>query len=94
MAKLQVLDFNAKWCGPCRAMAPAIHALMEEHNVEGSNVEIKEIDVDEDPTSREKFGISGIPTLVFLKDDVEVYRTSGAQPKDKIAKKINEILAS
>jgi thioredoxin 1 len=92
--KLQVLDFYADWCGPCRAMNPAIEALMTEHNVEGSNVEIKKVNVDSEPELTSKYEIRSIPILIFLKDGEEFARTAGAQSKDKIVAKINEALAS
>ena len=41
MAKIELIDFYADWCGPCRVMLPAIESLMNEHNSDGSNVEIK-----------------------------------------------------
>jgi thioredoxin 1 len=92
--KVQVLDFYADWCGPCRAMIPAIEALMTEHNVEGSNVEIKKINVDREPELTAKYEIRSIPVLVFLKDGEVIQKSVGVQPKDKIVAKINEALAS
>jgi len=92
--KVQVLDFYADWCGPCRAMSPAIEALMTEHNVEGSNVEIKKINVDSEPELTAKYEIRSIPVLVFLKDGEVIQKSVGVQPKDKIVAKINEALAS
>jgi len=93
MKKLQVLDFYADWCNPCRAMLPAIEALMEEHNIEGSDIEIKKVNVDKEPELTEKYGIRSIPVLVFLKDGEEFTRTAGTQTKDKIVDKINEALS-
>jgi len=92
--KVQGLDFYADWCGPCRAMIPAIEALMTEHNVEGSNVEIKKINVDSEPELTAKYEIRSIPVLVFLKDGEVIQKSVGVQPKDKIVAKINEALAS
>jgi thioredoxin 1 len=94
MKKVQVLDFYAEWCGPCRAMSPAVEALMAEHNIEGSDIEIKKVNVDKEPVLTEKYGIRSIPVLVFLKDGEEFTRTVGAQSKDKIVTKINEALAA
>ena len=49
MAKIELIDFYADWCGPCRVMLPAIESLMNEHNGDGSNVEIKKANVDQEP---------------------------------------------
>ena len=92
MAKVQVLDFYAEWCGPCSAMGPAIEALMTEHNIEGSDVEIKKVNVDNEPELTQKYNIRGLPTLIFLKDGEEASKMSGNQPKTKITEMINEVL--
>jgi thioredoxin 1 len=93
MAKVKVLDFWAQWCNPCRAMLPAIESLMEEHNHEGSDIEISKIDVDTNPELTEQYSIRSIPTLIFLKDGEEFDRKSGVQSKEKIVSKINEALS-
>ena len=92
MAKVQVLDFYAEWCGPCKAMGPAIESLMTEYNVEGSNVEIKKVNVDNEPELTQKYNIRGIPTLIFLKDGEEASKVSGNQSRAKITEMINEVL--
>jgi len=92
MAKVQVLDFYAEWCGPCKAMEPAIESLMTEYNVEGSDVEIKKVNVDNEHELTQKYNIKGIPTLIFLKDGEEASKVSGNHTKEKIDKMINEFL--
>lgn len=67
---------------------PAIDSLMEEYNKEGSNVEIKKIDVDENSTLSHQYEVRSIPTFVFLADGVEVDRIRGAISKDDLVKKI------
>jgi len=92
MKKLQVIDFWAPWCQPCKAMEPTIESLMAEYNVEGSVVEIKKVNVDNEPELAQKYDIRGIPTLIFLKDGVEAFKISGNQTKSKIREIITEIL--
>jgi thioredoxin 1 len=64
---ITVLKFSAPWCAPCKAMSQIFK------DVDG----ITNIDVDEDTVTATRYGIRRIPTFVFLKDDKEVYRTSG-----------------
>lgn len=93
MAKLELIDFYAEWCGPCKAMAPAFESLKSEFP-EGNDrgVTLTKINVDENEEISKKYLIRSIPTLVYLKDGVEVHRVSGMQSKDSMETKINEIL--
>jgi thioredoxin 1 len=92
MAKLQVIDFYAEWCGPCKAMGPAIEALALEYNVEGSDIEIKKANVDQEKELSQKYSVRSIPTLIFLKDGEQADKMVGLQTKDSIRNKINEVL--
>lgn len=92
--KVEVIDFYAEWCGPCKAMAPEFDKLKEEYP-EGndSGVVITKLNVDENEQISKDYSIRSIPTIVYLKDGVEVHRVSGMQSKDAMKSKINEILA-
>jgi thioredoxin 1 len=92
--KLEVIDFYAEWCGPCKVMAPAFESLKSEYP-EGndSGVVITKLNVDEHQEVAQKYSIRNIPTLVYLKDGVEVHRVSGMQSKAAMDTKIKEILA-
>lgn len=93
MAKVELIDFYAEWCGPCKVMTPAIESLMEKYNVEGSDVEVKKSNVDQESELASKYSVRSIPTLVFLKDGVEADRVVGVQSKDALSNKIEELLA-
>ncbi len=73
-----LLDFYATWCGPCKALAPTLEALEGEFADRG--VRIAKVDVDESPELAARFSVTGVPTLIVLKDGREVRRHVGAAP--------------
>ena len=78
--KLVLLDFYATWCGPCRMVSPIVDEIAEER----ADVLVGKINVDEEPALAQEFGVVSIPTLVVLKNGVEVNRRVGAAPKAQI----------
>ena len=77
-----LLDIWASWCGPCKMLMP----IIDQVSAEVTDKKICKINVDEQPELASKFGIMSIPTLVVIKNGVEVNRTMGVQPKDSILK--------
>ena len=84
---LAVIDFYATWCGPCKMLAP----ILSEVEKETSGVAFFRVDVDQAPDVSRRFGIMSIPTLVFLKNGEEAFRTVGVQRKPELLAKINEL---
>lgn len=75
-----LLDFWASWCGPCMMLAPTLHDFAEEN----ADVTVGKVNVDEEPSLAQAYGISSIPTLVVIKDGKEVKRSVGVIPKNRI----------
>lgn len=84
--RLTVVDFWASWCGPCRMLAPIIEELSEELQ----DVKFCKVNVDEQPELARKFGISSIPTLVFMLDGNVAEVLVGYRRKEEIAQIIEE----
>ncbi len=78
--KTVLLDFWAEWCGPCRMLAPTIHEIADER----PDIKVGKVNVDNDPSLAEKFGIFSIPTLIVIKDGKVVSQTAGMRPKDAV----------
>jgi len=76
-----LVDFWAPWCGPCRAMSPALEAAAEE--LEG-NAKVFKINVDDNPSVSPRFNVRGIPTLILFKDGREASRLVGLSSKEQI----------
>ena len=83
-----VKKFSAAWCGPCRALAP----MMNEIKGQFSNVRFEEYDVDEAYEEATKYGIRSVPTVIMVKDGIEVERFTGASSKLAYINAINENL--
>lgn len=74
---IKVYKLGAGWCGPCRMMKPTIKSLMEKYNVEGSDVEIIDIDIDADRALAEEHGVRSIPTTLFMVNDEFALKRGG-----------------
>jgi thioredoxin 1 len=77
-----LVDFNAPWCGPCKAQAPIIQQIADDFS---GRVVVAEIDVSENREVAKQFGIYSIPTLVVMKNGREQERFVGMQPKNVLA---------
>ncbi|MEZ4816084.1 MAG: thioredoxin [Bdellovibrionota bacterium] len=76
-----LVDFWATWCGPCRALAPKLEELSGTYD---GKVKFVKMDVDQNPETAGRFGVRGIPTLIFFKNGQMVDQLVGNQPKEVI----------
>lgn len=85
-----VVDFWAPWCGPCRAVAPVLDELASDM---GEKVVIAKVNTDENSQWATKYGVQGIPTMLFIKGGEEVDRMVGSAPKPMIQQRIDNMMA-
>lgn len=85
-----LVDFWAAWCGPCKAVAPALEQLAREMN---GRAHVAKINVDDSGDLANRFGIRSIPTLLVFKNGKVVDQMVGAAPKDQIRRMVEKHLA-
>lgn len=77
-----LVDFWAEWCGPCKAIAPALEELASDL---GGRVTVAKINIDENPETPTKYQVRGIPTLLLFKGGEVAAMKVGAAPKSDLA---------
>ena len=84
-----IIDFYADWCGPCRRLSPLLDELAKEYEKE---IYIYKVNVDSDKEIAEAFGITSLPTIVFVPLKGTPSAGVGFLPKDVLKKAVDEIL--
>lgn len=87
--KPAVVDLWAEWCGPCHMIAPSVTQMASAYD---GRAVIAKMNVDENPTTPGRYGIRGIPTLLYFKDGKEVDRQVGVVGYAALANKLEKLL--
>ena len=86
--KTVLVDFWAEWCGPCKQISP----ILEEIANEKENLNVLKLNIDENPTTPQKYNVRGIPTLMLFKDGKLIDTKIGSLPKSSLEDWINSYL--
>ncbi len=87
--KPAVVDLWADWCGPCHMIAPSVEQMATAYD---GRAVIAKLNVDENPNVPGRYGIMGIPTLLYFKDGKEVDRQVGVTSYPALANKLEKLL--
>lgn len=86
-----VVDFWAEWCGPCKAIGPALEEISKELD---GKVKITKVDVDNNPKTAASFGIRAIPTLLIFNGGKVIATQTGALPKNRLSDWIKKAIVA
>lgn len=84
-----VVDFYADWCGPCKKVAPIMEELAKQYK---GKIKFYKVNTDKEKELAGAFGISGIPSILFVPQAGQPQMTSGAYPKEEYIKMIDQII--
>jgi thioredoxin 1 len=82
-----LVDFWAEWCAPCKAMNPAIEAVAEKY---AGSARIMKMNIDDNPSIAQRYGIRGLPTLILFKGGREEDRIVGSIGKEAISRLLDK----
>ena len=86
-----VVDLWAPWCGPCRMLTPIIEELAEEYS---DKIKVGKLNTDENPQTATQYGVTSIPTVLFIKGGEVKDKQVGVLPKEPLKSKIDALLES
>jgi thioredoxin 1 len=82
-----LVDYWAKWCGPCKTLIPRLEDLESKY----PNVKFVKIDVDENREHAQEIGIRSVPTVIVIKNNEVVHRSSGANGEAYYKEVLNKL---
>jgi thioredoxin 1 len=86
-----LVDFWAAWCGPCKALGPIVDEVAAQYS---GKLKVVKMDVDRNQSTPGRYGIRGIPALLFFKGGKVADQIVGYVPKDTIEKSVTRLVGA
>lgn len=86
-----LVDFWAPWCGPCRVIGPVVEEMATQY---AGKLKVGKLNVDEHPMVAQRYGITGIPALLFFKDGDVVDTVVGAVSRNVLQKHVDGVVGN
>ena len=84
-----LVEFTAKWCPPCRALAPTLEAIAGAY---AGRLKVTVLDVDDNQHTPQQFGIRSMPTLLFFKKGQIAGQIVGAVPRARLEEAVQRVV--
>ncbi len=84
-----IVDFWAPWCGPCKMVAPTLEKLAKEL---AGKVIVAKVNTDDNPEWAGRYGVQGIPTMLFIINGKIAHRQVGALPERILRSVVKEFI--
>ncbi len=85
-----LVDYWAEWCGPCKMIAPVLEEIASDYD---GKLTVAKINIDDNPSTPQRYGVRGIPTLMLFKNGEVVATKVGALSKSQLAAFLDSNLA-
>jgi thioredoxin 1 len=84
-----VVDFWAPWCNPCKMVAPVLDKIARD---EAGKLVVAKVNTDENPEWAQKFGVQGIPTMLFISNGKVIHRQVGVLPENMLREVVTQFI--